>query len=152
MDEREYLQNEALKAREAMVKTAMGIGQDLEHSANPLQWTRDYPWKAMLTAAAAGFAAAAIIAPLAHLPIPKKWRSKPAKSEENGQSEPHAEPVISFIKAELLTLATDVAGRALKAFLHKSASSAAPPPTPQPATSPENCATGNNPDSPTGTT
>jgi hypothetical protein len=70
-------------------------------------------------------------------------RSKPGESDQNGHSESAAGPALSFIKAELLTLATDVAGKALKALLKQSAADSTPQTSPEtnapcPDGSPEN--------------
>jgi hypothetical protein len=58
-----YLAAQADQAKAAMHRAWSDIAAGLQQGVNPAEWTRDYPWIALLSATAAGFVAGATIVP-----------------------------------------------------------------------------------------
>jgi hypothetical protein len=61
--EAEFLKSEAMKARAAIGGALVDLRRNLQATADPHVLTRDHPWIAISTAAAAGFAAAVTLIP-----------------------------------------------------------------------------------------
>jgi hypothetical protein len=145
MNEREYLKQQAKLAHQKMNDAASRLGGNLATGANPLQWTRDYPWPALGIAALAGAAIAAVLHPKGEKrprrPARDWFPKRPEKT--NGKKESIAEklePKINYLKSLFVTEAMSILGHLLGQLLtsfQTKFSEKISRPNPQPPPSPD---------------
>ncbi len=63
LSEAQFLQQQAELAREAISRTFSHFTSGLGKGANPMEWTKEYPWATLGAAAVAGFVAANMLVP-----------------------------------------------------------------------------------------
>ena len=110
-----HLEREAAQARAALRGAIEDLKQSLYHAADPRVWTEKYPLAGVGVAAAAGFAAAALMkeaADEAMTPAPAVDRSAAAPGQPAAQAPPAAHSALH----SLLTPLWDIAQTALKSF------------------------------------
>lgn len=71
--EKEYLERQMAAAKRAIGETLGSMKEEAKTAASPAAWTREHPWAALAASAAAGVAAALILAPKRGESVKDQW-------------------------------------------------------------------------------
>ena len=71
--EKEYLERQMAAAKRAIGEALGSMKEDAKTAASPAAWTREHPWAALAAGAAAGVAAALVLAPKRGESVKDQW-------------------------------------------------------------------------------